>query len=95
MTAGVMHPEIFGAVCLWLGGTRRCHENGAPCGSVGPGDRAWVSSFWTCAITSAGSTRRRPEESSLRIERSVRRGWVFSFSAAVRRMDCSATLVFF
>ncbi len=45
MMTEVMQPEISGTVCLWLGGTRRCHGNGAPCGSVGSGDRAWVSSF--------------------------------------------------
>ena len=28
-------------------------------GRVGSGERAWVSSFRTCAITSAGSTKRR------------------------------------
>ena len=44
---------------------------------------------------SAGSTRRRPEASSLRIQRSVRRGWVFCSSAAVRRMDCKAIFGFF
>ena len=91
MIAGVMHPEIIGAECLWLGTTRRSHGNGAPGRSVGSGDRAWVSNLWTCAITSVGSTRRRPEDSSLRIERSVGRGWVLASSAAVRRMDCSAT----
>ena len=31
MIAGVIHPEIIETVCLWLGGTRRYHENGAPC----------------------------------------------------------------
>jgi hypothetical protein len=50
--------------------------------------------FCTCAITSAWSTRRRPESSSLRIERSIGRGWVFSSSAAVRRMDYKGTFVF-
>jgi len=83
MMAGVMQPKIIGTVCLWLGGARRCHGNGAPCGSVG------------CAITSAGSTKRRSEASSLRIERSVGKGWVFSYSAAVRRMDCKATFGLF
>jgi hypothetical protein len=56
---------------------------------------AWVSSFWTCAIISAGSTRRRSEASSLRTERFVGRGWVFSFSAAVCRMGFKATFGIF
>ena len=94
MMAKGMQPVIIGTVCLWLGGTRRCHGNGAPCGGVGSGDMAWVSSFWTCAISFAGSARRRPEALSLRIERYVKRGWVFSSSAAVCRMDCKATFVF-
>jgi len=91
----VMHPEIIGTVFLWLAGTRRCHGNGAPRGSVGSGDMVLVSSFLTCAITSAGSTKRRLEASSLRIERSVGRGWVFSSSAAVRRIHFKATFGFF
>ena len=95
MMAGVMQPEIIEAVCLWLGGSRRDHMNGAPCGSVGSGDMVWVSSFCTCAITSAGSTTRRSEASSLRMERSVGRGWVFFASAAVRRIDCRAIFGFF
>ena len=43
MTAGVMHPEIIGTECLWLGATRRSHGDGAPGGSVGSGDRAIVA----------------------------------------------------
>ncbi len=89
-----MQPEIIGTVCLWLGGTQRCHGNGAPYGSVGSGDWAWVSSFWTYAITSAGSTTKRPDASFLIIEKFVGRGWVFSSSTAVRRMDCKATFDF-
>ena len=50
--------------------------------------------FLDCAIISAGCTKRRPEASSLKIERSVGRGWVFSSSDAVRRMDCEATFGF-
>jgi hypothetical protein len=55
---------------------------------------AWVSSFCTCEITSAGS-KRRSVASSLRIERFVGRGWEFSSSAAVRRMNCKANFVCF
>jgi len=94
MVAGVMQPEIIGNVCLWLGETRRCHGNLAPCGIVGLSDMAWVSSFCTCAITSAGSTKRLPVASSLRMKRIVGRGWELSSSAAVRRMDCKATFGF-
>jgi len=95
MIAGVMQPEIMGSVCLRMRGTQRCHGNGAPCESVGSGDMTWVSSLRACAITSAESTRRRPEASSLRIERFVGRGWVFFPATAVRRIDCRAIFGFF
>ncbi len=74
MIAGVMHPDIIGMVCLWLGKTLESHGNGVLGGSVGSSERAWVSSFFTCAMTSFGSTKRRPVVSSLIIERLVDRG---------------------
>ena len=92
--AGVMHPEIIGMVYRWLGVMWESHGNGAPDERVGSGERAVVSSFSTCLITSFGSVMRLPEMSSLMIERSVGSGGESSLSAAVRMMDCRATFGF-
>ena len=61
----------------------------APEGSVGSGEKATDSSCLSYLIPSAGLVIRRPEDSSLRIERSVGRMGE-SFSA----VDLRATLGF-
>jgi hypothetical protein len=58
---GVMHPEIIGIVYCRLGVMWESHGNGALGGSMGSGERALVSSFCTCLMTSFGSMMRRPE----------------------------------
>ncbi len=77
----------------WDVGEPRKRRSGGG-GSVGSGERAWASSLCILAMTSLGSGMRRPVVSSRMIERSVGRGWEMSASAAVRRIDCRATLVF-
>ena len=51
--------------------------------------------FLDCAIAFAGSACRWPVASSMKIERFIGRDWMFSSSAAVRRIDCKATFDFF
>jgi len=91
---GLMHPKIIGILCCWLGVTWQSHGNGASCESVWSGERAWVSCFCTCAMTSSGSVMRGPEASSLMIARFVGSGLESFFSVADRRIDCKATFGF-
>ena len=84
---GEIRPDIMGVLCTWGDVTRVSHGIGAPGGSVGSGDNAWISIFFTCAMTSTGSMICLPVISSRIPERFVERGWESSSPAAVRRMD--------
>ena len=70
---GVFGPTSIGIEEVGVGRTWASHGNGAPGGSVGSGDRAFVSSFSSCAMTSAGVVSSRPDVSSRRTERSAGR----------------------
>jgi len=78
-----------------VGWTWPSHGNGAPGGSVGSGDRAFVSNFSSCVITSVGVVSRRPDVSSRRTERSVGRVGLSGAPSEMRRMDLRAKLGFF
>jgi len=93
--AGVIWPISIGAKEVGVGRTLSSHGNGAPGGSVGSGDRAVVSSFFRCDVTSVGVTSIRLDVSSRRTERSVRRVGLSSVPSEVRRIDLRAALGFF
>jgi hypothetical protein len=92
---GVIYPINIGTKEVGVGRTWPSHGNGAPGASVGSGDRAFVSSFSSRAITSVGVVSRRPDVSSRRTERSLGRVRLSGVPSEVRRMDLRAALGFF
>jgi hypothetical protein len=90
--AGVIWPINMGTEEVGVGRTCPSHGNGAPGGSVGSGDKAGVSNFSSCAITSAGVVRMCLDVSSRRTERSVGSVGLSGVPSEVRRMDLRATL---
>ena len=90
--AGVFCLDIIGTDEIGVSRTRPSQENGAPGGSIGSGERATVSICASFLTTSAGVVMRRPDVSSLRMERSV--GIVVEYLSPVsdRRIYLSATL---
>jgi len=69
--AGVTCPISIGTEEVGVSLTWPSRGNGAPGGSVGSGERAYVSILVRCSITSDGAVRRSQDLSSRRIEKSV------------------------
>ena len=90
--AGVIWPISISTEEVGIGRTWPSQENGAPGVSVESGERAVVSIFVSCVITSDGAVIRRPYVSSRRAERSVGSVGLSGVPSEVRRMDLRATL---
>jgi hypothetical protein len=84
---GEIWPTGIGTEEVGVGRTWPSHGSSAPGGSVGSRDRAFVTSFSSCAITSAGVVSMRLDVSSRRTERSVGRIGLSDVPSEVRRMD--------
>ncbi len=90
--AGVNWPMNIGTEEEEVGRTLPSQENGAPGGSVGSGETAFVSMCVSSVITSAGVVRRRPDVSSRITERSIESVGFSNVPAEDRKMDLRATL---
>ena len=93
--AGVICPISIGTEGVWVGWTWPIQGNGASGGSVGSGERDFVSIRVSCVNTSEGVARRRPDFSSRKMEKSVGSVGLSVVPSEVRRMDLRATLDFF